>query len=282
MLKTRVITALLIATFGLLALFALPVTGFALVAAAVLLGIGGWEAARLAGLDSPVACHGFGAALLLIGLALGASLGLLPSLPLQIPTLPIVIPSLLGAIAGMWLLLFLWLAGPKWGGQPRSGMTLFKLLVLTLILLGAWLAISWLQARSPWLVLFLMLLIAAADVGAYFTGRSVGGPKLAPRISPGKTWSGVAGGLVATILVTALAAALLPDAPFRPMIAALVAAVLAWISVGGDLFISLLKRQRGLKDSSNLLPGHGGILDRFDSLGAALPFFVIAVAQLGS
>ncbi|MEN1729685.1 MAG: phosphatidate cytidylyltransferase [Pseudomonadota bacterium] len=147
-------------------------------------------------------------------------------------------------------------------------------------MLAAWLAIAWLQQQSPWLPVLLIIIIAAADVGAYFTGRSVGGPKLAPRISPGKTWSGVAGGIVAAFIITTIAVLVLPDSPFSPWLAGTIALGLAAISVGGDLFFSLLKRQRGIKDSSHLLPGHGGILDRIDSLGAALPFFALAVAHL--
>jgi phosphatidate cytidylyltransferase len=134
---------------------------------------------------------------------------------------------------------------------------------------------------SPWLVVMLLILIAAADTFAYFTGRHFGGPKLAPRISPGKTLSGAAGGLIGAMVLTALSAAALPDSPFTPLTGALLGLGLGMISIAGDLFISLLKRQRALKDTSALLPGHGGILDRFDSLVAALPFFALAVALWG-
>jgi phosphatidate cytidylyltransferase len=148
---------------------------------------------------------------------------------------------------------------------------------LGLILLGAWLAVVQLQMQSAWLIVWLLCVIGAADIGAYFTGRGIGGPKLAARISPGKTWSGAVGGVLAALLVAPLAAYGLP-APLvslsAPMLA-LVGVGLAVVSIGGDLFISLLKRQAGLKDSSDLLPGHGGLLDRLDSLGAALPFFAL-------
>lgn len=269
MLKTRVLTALVIALLVLLALFFLAGPIFAVVAGLVLLGAGGWEAARLAGLHAPSARIAAAATLVACGGALSAMAD-----PASTAVLMIV-------PAALWLLLLSWLSAPGLGRSSGAGWISVKLLALGLILLAAWASISWLQARSPWLVVQLLIIIAAADIGAYFTGRAIGGPKLAPRISPGKTWSGVAGGLLATVIISAWVSSWLPDSAFSPLIAGAVALVLAALSIGGDLFISLLKRQQGLKDSSQLLPGHGGILDRVDSLGLALPFFVLAVSWLG-
>ena len=111
-----------------------------------------------------------------------------------------------------------------------------------------------------------------ADTAAYFFGRAFGKRKLAPKVSPGKSWEGVFGGLLASLLVT-LGVGLYRDwLPSELLLAMLGAAVVVLISVVGDLTESMFKRQAGVKDSSNLLPGHGGVLDRIDSLTAAMPF----------
>jgi phosphatidate cytidylyltransferase len=282
MLRTRAVTALLIAITVLSLLFVLAPMMFALVSALVLLGVGGWEAGRLAGLTSQIGSCIFGAALVIAGLLLGSSAGLIPDRGGLPPGLSLSIPQLLIAPAILWLLLAAWLTHPALGSGRGAVWRPVKLIVLAMVLLAAWLAMAWLQSRSPWLVVLLIVIIAAADTGAYFTGRALGGPKLAPRISPGKTWSGVVGGLVATVVVSTLIASLAPEPPFKPLWAGVIALALAGISICGDLFMSLLKRQRGLKDSSRLLPGHGGILDRIDSLGAALPFFALAIAYLAT
>lgn len=130
------------------------------------------------------------------------------------------------------------------------------------------LALLWLRADPVvgWgNVLFVLLIVWASDIGAYLTGRLIGGPKLAPAISPGKTWSGAAGGLVAAIAVGAVAA----QSPALPVLA--LAAGLSVISQAGDLLESGLKRRFKVKDSSHLIPGHGGLFDRLDGLLAAAP-----------
>ena len=277
MLKIRVVTAVIIATAFLTLLFTASPSLFSAVAAFIILGLGGWEAGQLAGLRQPINRWALGAVLLLIGVVAGAALGLITSNSTAIVGPEVTIPHLLIAPALLWLLLICWLSRPSFGAEATLAWLVTKLLVLAVILVSAWVALSWLQRESAWLVVMLIFIIAAADIGAYFTGRHFGGPKLAPRISPGKTWSGVAGGVVSTIIVSALASLALPEIPFSPVHAAAIALILAGISIGGDLFMSLLKRQQGIKDSSHLLPGHGGILDRIDSLAAALPFFALAL-----
>ena len=123
------------------------------------------------------------------------------------------------------------------------------------------------------LILFLFLIVAVTDVAAYFAGRSIGGPKLAPRISPKKTWSGALGGLFAAILVGALFGYfVLPEMIF---VCGVGAGVLSVFSQAGDMFESSVKRHFGVKDSSNLIPGHGGFMDRLDGmLFAVIPMFV--------
>ncbi|MGH8236487.1 MAG: phosphatidate cytidylyltransferase [Steroidobacteraceae bacterium] len=147
-----------------------------------------------------------------------------------------------------------------------------------LVLVPAWLALARLHAAGPQLLLFLILLVVAADVGAYFAGRRFGHNKLAPRVSPGKTWEGVLGAFVAAALLAAVGVWWLRvDAPrfFALCLIVVVASII------GDLTESLFKRHAGLKDSGTLLPGHGGLLDRVDSVTAAAPVFLIGLERLG-
>jgi phosphatidate cytidylyltransferase len=147
-----------------------------------------------------------------------------------------------------------------------------------LVLVPAWLALSRLHALGPELLLFLILLVVAADVGAYFAGRSFGRNKLAPRVSPGKTWEGVLGGFVAAAVMAAVGVWWFKvDAPRFAALCIIVVVA----SIIGDLTESLFKRHAGLKDSGTLLPGHGGLLDRVDSITAAAPVFLVGLERLG-
>ncbi len=155
------------------------------------------------------------------------------------------------------------------------------------VLLATWIALVELRAHTPWLVLAAMAVVWIADTAAYFTGRRFGKRKLAAEISPGKTWEGVWGGLAAVAAYAAVVATLASaDSPAAQRVAAVAAVVacailLAGVSVVGDLFESLMKRQAGVKDSGTLLPGHGGVLDRVDALLAAMPFAALAALAYG-
>ena len=132
-----------------------------------------------------------------------------------------------------------------------------------------------------WLIMTVMVLVWGADIGAYFSGKALGKRKLAPQVSPGKSWEGFYGGLVTSLLIT-LAIGLARDWGIGQMLLGLVgAAVVVAISVVGDLTESMFKRRSGIKDSSNLLPGHGGVLDRIDSLTAAVPVFAVLLWAAG-
>jgi phosphatidate cytidylyltransferase len=135
-----------------------------------------------------------------------------------------------------------------------------------------------LEPSGQSLLLFLLVLIAAADVGAYFGGRRFGRRELAPRVSPGKTLEGLIAGIVAAGLAAAGGAWLL-GLPALPWLA--LCLLVALVSVVGDLSESMFKRRAGLKDSGALLPGHGGILDRLDSISAAGPVFLLGLHLLG-
>jgi phosphatidate cytidylyltransferase len=139
------------------------------------------------------------------------------------------------------------------------------------------LALVWLHALDPMLVLYLILLVAAADTGAYFAGRQFGRSKLAPEISPGKTREGCFGALFVVIPVGLLGAWLFGLAALDALVFGLLSIVVALVSVAGDLQESVLKREAGAKDSGTLLPGHGGVLDRIDSLTAAAPVFLFGL-----
>ncbi len=146
---------------------------------------------------------------------------------------------------------------------------------------AAGLALIWLRedaAAGRINVLFLVLVIWASDIGAYAAGRLLGGPRLAPAISPGKTWSGAAGGLLAAMAV-GLAVAL--AAPGLPLRTALVAGALGVVSQAGDLLESAIKRRFGVKDTGRLIPGHGGLLDRLDGVLAAAPAAAVLAIVLG-
>src|SRR5690606_473075 len=148
-------------------------------------------------------------------------------------------------------------------------------------LLPAWAALTHLHgvvALGPQLAMTVLALVWAADTGAYFTGRSLGRTKLAPAVSPGKTWEGVAGGVVTAGIVSAVAA-VWTGLPLGTLVT--VGAVTALVSVLGDLTVSIGKRNVGLKDSGRLLPGHGGMLDRIASLPAAAPIFVLGLLAAG-
>jgi phosphatidate cytidylyltransferase len=149
-----------------------------------------------------------------------------------------------------------------------------------LALLPAWLAFVFVHAlpQGPELALLALALVWAADVGAYAAGRMVGRIKLAPTVSPGKTWEGVAGGVLLALAVAWTASGWL-DLALPALL--VVAAVTALVSVVGDLTVSMLKRNVGLKDTGRLLPGHGGVMDRIDGLVAALPAYVAGLRLAG-
>ncbi|MFA5242772.1 MAG: phosphatidate cytidylyltransferase [Sulfuricella sp.] len=250
MLKTRVITAFALLLGLLFGLFYLPSLAWSLLTLGVIT-IGAWEWGGIAAYGRTGRW-----AYLLLTIAFGLAFFFLQMR---------VEESYLAAIA-FWLLLALpWLL---FGWKVRNPL----LLAATgwLVLFPTWFALMDFHAMRPALLFGLLAVVAVADIGAYFAGRAFGRHKLAPAISPGKTWEGVAGGLLGVTLYGALWMALEGSlgVPFPGFVLLLAMAVL---SVEGDLFESWLKRQAGIKDSGHILPGHGGVLDRIDAMTAALP-----------
>ncbi len=270
MLKTRIITALVLVPLTLAALFGLPPRAWG----AVTLGVVVVAAAEWAGLAA-LQKRGW---MLFVGTTLftGCVLLLDPAAGFTSERgWPGAIVSwICGAATVFWLLI-----APVWLASGRRIVSRPLLAIVGwLVLIATWMAVVALQTRSPGLLLAMMAIVWIADTAAYFAGRRFGRRKLAPSISPGKTWEGVYGALVAVtiyaMLLLPLAAAAgytrSPDA-FAAAIWVALALLLAGLSIVGDLFESQLKRQRGVKDSGTILPGHGGILDRIDALSAAMP-----------
>ncbi len=276
MLKQRVITGSILAIVVAVAIFALPLTWFAgfigLVLVAAL-----WEWADLAGIKRRP--------LRAIYCAVGIALVWLIGWGAMVWTLPRerVVGEVLMLAAGWWVLAAILVIT-----YPRSdaiwGRIWQRLLMGWLTLVQAGLAFVFLraQAHGEWLLLFTVALVAAADIGAYFAGTKFGRRKLAPQVSPGKSWEGVAGGLVTSLLLVLIVWAQVWRERFELPELLAVVAVTVLGSVCGDLLESMLKRQRGVKDSSNLLPGHGGVLDRLDSLSAAVPIFALGLLLMSA
>jgi phosphatidate cytidylyltransferase len=174
-----------------------------------------------------------------------------------------------------WVLAFMWIVN-----FPTPIAARVVPIIGVFVLVPSWLALIELhgQPQGAGLVFTVLAIVSAADVGAYFAGRQWGRHKLAPQVSPKKTWEGVSGGLIAAASVAGGAAWLMG---FNPLALMLVGALTALVSIVGDLSVSMFKRNAGLKDSGMLLPGHGGVMDRIDSLSAAAPCFCVAAALAG-
>lgn len=148
-----------------------------------------------------------------------------------------------------------------------------------LVMVPAYIALVSLYNLQPAVLLFVLIIVWAADIGAYFAGRRFGRVQLAPNISPGKTWEGVIGGLSAVVVVLVLASVYWLEIDIAIVVPFCLA--VATVSIVGDLTVSMFKRNAGLKDSGKVFPGHGGVLDRIDSVAAAAPLFTLGIGWMG-
>lgn len=253
MLKLRLITAIALATVFVLALYTLPDLGWSLFLLIFIL-IGAWEWAGLSGF------HSAGKRWFL-GLTVLITAALLPGVSEAARHAGAVLLTV--AAAGFWIFISPWWLSRRWHLRHPVGLALTG----WLLLLPAWMALIDLRHISPAVVLLVILVVAVADSAAYFSGKRFGKRKLAPEISPGKTWEGLVGALFAvTLFGIGLCLWLGWSFWFLPGLW-----LLTIFSVLGDLFESLIKRQAGKKDSGTILPGHGGVLDRIDGLTPTLP-----------
>ncbi len=255
MLKQRIVTALIAVTVLMLVLFAVPP-----VAAEAFIGLlvlaGAWEWSSFLGAASRPVRAAFialvGVSMLFVSLMLNAY------------------PQTILGVSLAW-----WVAALVWTFlYPTSVPAWARWIGGLLVLVPLHFALLTLYRADPKILLFVLLIVWTADSGAYFVGKRFSRVKLAPQISPGKTWEGVIGGLLAvgvlTIGWTYLVESRLPVLlPF--------CLAIACASIVGDLTVSIFKRNAGLKDSGALFPGHGGLLDRIDSVSAAAPLFALGV-----
>ena len=267
MLKQRVITAMVLLPIALAGFFWLEGAAFALFIGAVVV-LGAWEWARLAGLEAqPLRC----------GYAAVVALALLLCWWLPAGAHGLLFISLAWWLYATVLVLTYPDSARAWQASWR------RLLIGLVVLVPAWQGLMLLKAApgGNLLILEVMMLVWLADIFAYFSGRAFGKRKLAPAVSPGKSWEGLYGGLAAALVAT-LVLGLVRGWGLGDLSQALIgAACVVLISVVGDLTESMFKRQAGLKDSSQLLPGHGGVLDRIDSLTAAVPLFALLLWWAG-
>jgi phosphatidate cytidylyltransferase len=261
MLKVRVLTAAVLGGLILAALFLLPARATVLVFG-LICSLGAWEWTQLGGLRGRVARGAYTAAIAL--LMLGAW---------RLSTDERLLAALLGAAAAWWLIALAWIVL-----APSRQSARLTLACGVIVLVPAFVALAHLEVSSQAgvagaeRVLWLLLLVVAADIGAFFAGRAFGQHRLAPRVSPGKTWEGAVGGLVTVALVAGVGALRLA-LPVGLCVG--FGCLLGVFSIVGDLTESMFKRAAGLKDSGGILPGHGGVLDRIDSITAAAPLYAL-------
>ena len=278
MLRQRVITALIMAGAFLAAVQFLPLPALAALVG-VLVCMGGWEWSRLAGLESQFTRGAYVASLaaVMAGLYVYCGLGDEPESEQVQP--------FLGLACLWWSFALLWVKG-----YPGSAV-LWRTRTMRAFMGYLSLALAWLAAvflaglpdSGKGLLIIMVVVVVVADVGAYFTGKYMGQHKLAERVSPNKTWEGFWGGVVACALLATGLWSLLPDDAAHIGLGSVLAVVVATglFSVVGDLTVSMVKRESGVKDSGSLLPGHGGVMDRLDSLAAAAPVFALGLLLVG-
>ncbi|NKB32039.1 MAG: phosphatidate cytidylyltransferase [Pseudomonadales bacterium] len=276
-LKQRIITAIIIALLFIAVTVLLDSFSYSIfITAAVLLA--SWEWCGFIGLSQQVSKMSYLATLASMILALYFFLGITPDSDAMNSNRVAII---LGLGVLFWALALLMLKGYPENASHWNDKSKIALMGL-LTLIPTWTGVIQLKYIEPqgFLVLGLFVLVAAADIGAYFVGKGIGKKKLAPKLSPNKTWEGVWGGLGACFVVGAILVWFIHNYLFELTLYQFVVLLLLSLSVAmldviGDLLESMLKRNRGLKDSGVILPGHGGILDRVDGLLAVTPIFVL-------
>ena len=269
--KLRIISALIMAPLAIALILLLPTPWF-IALVAILFALGLWEWFALSGIHDTLSR----------GVLVAANLAVMTAMVWSSKTAggtSSALFTLFTVVALIW-----WCIAPLWlkfrhiGADHDSWTRVLKLFIGSIVILGAWASMALIHGSEPnghrWLLVALVA-VWSADSGAYFAGKFLGKHKMSPNISPNKTIEGLIGGLIAAVLIGLLFAWFAEMKREQLPVVALSLFIAALFSVLGDLVESLLKRQAGAKDSGNVIPGHGGILDRIDGVVAAIPVFAI-------
>ncbi|MCK9788073.1 phosphatidate cytidylyltransferase [Providencia rettgeri] len=273
MLKYRLLTAIILIPIVIAALFLLSPANFGLVVIAVC-ALGAWEWAQFVGWHSQAKRIGLAVVFAAILLAMQFSISDINQFSFE----PMILYGLWAGLIWWGIAIILVVTYPASASWGKSVVIRLLFGVLTIIpFYCGMMVLRTVGYQSDtffgaWWLLYVMLLVWGADSGAYAFGRTIGRNKMAPKVSPGKTWEGLVGGLITAGIISWLFSAFAPI-PVMPDYLLVTSIIVVVVSVFGDLTESMFKRQSGIKDSSHLIPGHGGILDRIDSLTAAIPVF---------
>jgi phosphatidate cytidylyltransferase len=286
LLKQRIITALILAPLAILAIFYLPIVYFSALLMAIV-AVGAWEWSSFMGISHRISRFLYSAGTVaLIGILwfftpLVGAWNLTSEISVEIS-------SVLLISCVWWLIaIFLIFSYPRLNNVWTKNSLVIGVLGW-FVLVPTWLAFIFLRTNNynldefhgAQLLMYLFMLVWSADIGAYFVGKSIGQKQLLPNVSPGKTLEGFIGGVFCALVLTLLVGTLSDWTSPKLVTALLVTLLITSVSVLGDLTESMFKRQAGVKDSGTILPGHGGILDRIDSLTATAPIFAICYVLL--
>jgi phosphatidate cytidylyltransferase len=286
LLKQRIITALILAPLAILAIFYLPIAYFSGLLMAIV-AVGAWEWSNFMGLKKPVYRLLYSATTLIIISLLWLFTPTVGSWSLS-SDISFEISAVLWLSNIWWITAILLIFSyPKLNKLWATNSWLIGLLGW-FVLVPTWLAFVFLRTHNynldefhgAQLLMYLFMLVWSADIGAYFVGKSIGKNKLLPNVSPGKTIEGFIGGVFCAVTLTLLVGVICDWSSTKLITALFVTLLITSISVLGDLTESMFKRQAGVKDSGTILPGHGGILDRIDSLTATAPVFSLCYILL--
>ena len=269
MLKQRILTALILIPLIFVAILWLDTGWFSFIFAIILV-LASWEWARVCGLNEKMSC--------LYSLFTVLIFSLLFYLNDQRINFSIIVISNI-----FWIFGFIAVVSYQFRKKILPSSLIIMMFIGQLLLISTWLGLSYLKSLpvvGSYLVIYLMFLIWAADSGAYFIGRKWGRSRLASHVSPGKTWEGTIAGIISGLFVTMIYLFISKNIS-NELVFAGISLITILMSIVGDLMESMVKRIANIKDSGSILPGHGGVMDRIDSLTAACPVFAFCLILSG-